>query len=203
MSVRRSPSISAFTRTLTRSSPFWSLPRLRELARVHPELGGGDSAVLVRRLELRVVEADEPVRPVEELVPVVLRNAEEVGDDVERKLGGDRGHEVGAPLGGDPIDDLRGSRADARLEAGDHPRREAGARELAELVVLRRIHVQHHQLDRRQVLLRVVLDVGAAAVRRERVRVLRDGEDVVVLGDAPEARARPAPGGSGPAPPSA
>ena len=49
-------------------------------------------------LVLRVVGADHLVGPVEHQVPVLLRHAHQVGDDLEGQLGGDLLDEVGGPL---------------------------------------------------------------------------------------------------------
>ena len=46
--------------------------------------------------------ADHPVAPLEELVPVLLRHAEHLGDHLERQLGGDVDDEVGLALGRSP-----------------------------------------------------------------------------------------------------
>jgi hypothetical protein len=120
---------------------------------------------------------------------VVERNADQVGDHVRRQLAGDVRDEVARAARRDRVDDAAREAAHAVVEARDHARGEALVHEGAELRVLRRVHVEHHEPQGGQGIGRRVRDHRAARPRRERLHVARDGDDVVVPRDRPEAGA--------------
>ena len=92
--VSRSPSISALTSAVMMSSrPSARRSAAMRLA-VGVDLGGGDLAVFFGGLEVLVLEADQPVAPVEDLVAVVVRDADHLADHLQRQLGGDLLDEV-------------------------------------------------------------------------------------------------------------
>ncbi len=95
-----------------------------QLGRVHVELGRRRGAVVGADLllVLRVVRTDEPVRPVEEHVPLFLGDAHDVGDGLERQLGRHLGHEVARAALDDAVDDELGAVAEVLLDEADHPR---------------------------------------------------------------------------------
>ena len=106
-----------------------------ELGRVGEELDGRLAGVVLAvgvGLELGVFLADHPVGPVEHVVTVGLGYAEEIGDDLERELGGDVGDEVGLALLDDGVDDRR------RPSCGSSPRAEFTMRGVKPLFTSRR-----------------------------------------------------------------
>ena len=148
----------------------------------HVELHGRGRGLVARRVVLRVLAADEPVAPVEQAVAVLDRPAQQLGDDLQRQLGRDVGDEVALAVLAHPVDDVVGHVADVVLDAADHPGREAFVHQQPQLGVLRRVHVQHHQLLLGQVLLRHLVEQrgapvgaegGGVAVHRDHVLVPR------------------------------
>ncbi len=86
-----------------------------ELGRIGVELHGRLAGVVLTvdgGLELGVLLADHPVRPVEHVVTVGLGHAQEIGDDLKRELGRDVGDEVGLALLDHGVDDLVGGLVD-------------------------------------------------------------------------------------------
>ncbi len=138
----RSPSISAWSSTDMRSSRGCVDPvrahrvgvrvhRLRGLAAL---LGGGVG-----------VEAERELRPVEDLLAVLLGNADQVGDGVQRQPQCDVAHEVAlAPLG-DRIDHRVDPSLHLRGQVVDPPGREPGRDQLAQLRVVGRVEADHQQ----------------------------------------------------------
>jgi hypothetical protein len=109
-------------------------PVLRHDHGVADELGGGGLAVAA---VIRVVIADHLVRPGEDLAPVFLRYPEQLGDRLQRKLGGHVGDEVtGALIQGRP-DDLLGPGGQRLTQAADRPGCEAAGDDPAQLGVVR------------------------------------------------------------------
>ena len=90
-----SPSISELMSLVTMSSRGSVLALLGELVDVPVELGHRRH-VVVGAAVLRVVDADHPVRPVEEQLAVFLRHAHDLGDRLQRQLGGEVLDEVAA-----------------------------------------------------------------------------------------------------------
>ena len=118
---------------------------LGELGRVRVELHRRDRGVLFGDAVLGVFAADHAVRPVEQLVAVLLGDAHEVGDDLQWQLGGDVDDEVALTPLGDSVEDLAGAAAHRVLERTDHPGCEALVDEQSVARVQRRIHVEHEQ----------------------------------------------------------
>ena len=112
----------------------------RELVRVDVHLGGGDLAVVLRRLELRIVEADEPIREIEDLLAVFERDPHHLGDHLQWQLRGDVRDEVAGASRRHGVDDRAADVADVRFDLRDPVRGEALAHEAPELGVPRRVH---------------------------------------------------------------
>ena len=159
-----------------------------QLAGVAVELHGGLQGIFGGDAVLGVLAADHPVRPVEHVVPLVVGDAEELGDDLEGELGGDLGDEVGLALLADGVDDPVGGPVDALLEVVDHPRREPLVDEPPVAGVQRRVHVQHHQTLLGDLVVGQLERHRALALRREPFEVTVDGHAVVVLRYRPEPR---------------
>ena len=141
---------------------------------------------------LRVLGPDHPVAPLEELVPIFLRDADHLGDHLERQLGRDVDDEVALARLDHVVEDLVGELADVRLDHAHLAGREAAVHELAVARVLGRVHREHEVAA----LLELVVlgpalelhDAAALLVGGERRAVAADGDDVGVLRDHPEAR---------------
>ena len=135
-----------------------------------------------------VVESDEPVRPAVEQVAVIPWDAEDVGQDEQRHLGGDVLQEVDLSLLADGIDNGARMRLDGRLElTAEHLGREGAIDDLAQLGVLRRVHVEHHPAQDRHIRrLRVAQEAGSQP-RRELVGVSGDMRDLGMPEHRPEA----------------
>jgi hypothetical protein len=159
----------------------------RQVVGVGVELHGGVEGVVVAAGVLGVVGADEAVRPVEDLEPVLLGDAEDVGDDLEGELGGDVGDEVALALLADGVDDARRPVAHGVVELLDHAGREALVDEQPVPRVQRRVHVEHHLLLHGEGLVVHVGDHGPALGRGEALPVAVDLDHVGVAGEAPEA----------------
>ena len=164
----------------------------RERVRVHEHLDLRVLHFFVGHHVLGVLAPDHPVAPLEELVPVFLRHAEHLGDHLERHLGGDVDDEVA--LAGS-ITSSRILLVSSRMCGLEHAHlagREAAVHELAVARVLGRVHREHEVAA----LLELVSSgsafehdhAAALLVGRVRRAVATDGDDVVVLGDHPEAR---------------
>jgi hypothetical protein len=80
------------------------------------------------------------VGPAAQLVAIRLRHAEHLADHVHRQLAREVGQEVAAAGAAHALEVAHRERADARLEVGDAPRREALRDQRADAVVPRRIH---------------------------------------------------------------
>ena len=165
------------------------LALLGQLVRIEPHLHGRLLADLRGVAEFRVVEADQPVAPLEDLVAVLERHADQLGDDDERQFGRDVAHEVAVAERGHAVEDLSGRLPDPGLQARRHAGREPLAHELAVLRVLRRIHVQHDGARVVEILLGEIAHHGAAAPGRIGLGILGDRDQVLVLRDRVEALA--------------
>ena len=95
----------------------------RERVGVHEHLDLRVLHLFVGDDVLGVLAADHPVAPLEELVAVLLRHAEHLGDHLERELGRDVDDEVGLALLDHLVEDAVGQLADVRSRA----RRSGGA----------------------------------------------------------------------------
>ena len=115
----------------------------RERVGVHEHLDLRVLYFFVGHDVLGVLAPDHPVAPLEELVPVGLRDAEHLGDHLERELGGDVDHEVGLALLDHLVEDAVGLLADAVFERADLAGRETAVDELAVARVLGRVHREH------------------------------------------------------------
>ena len=147
-------------------------------------IGAGD-------LVLGILGTDHAVRPVEDHAPVLLGDAQQLGDDEQGQLGRDLLDEVRRAALAHRVDDAVGVPDDLRLEVAHHLRGEALVDQAAVARVHGRVHVDHHQLLLGQL---VVLHLGeerAPPGRGEVLPVAVDRHAVVVAGDGPEA----APGG--------
>ncbi len=117
---------------------------------------------------------------------VLLRNAHQVGDDLERQLGGDLLHEVGRAGLADRIDDRIGRGDHLLLEIPDHPRSEPLVHQTPIAGVHRRVHVQHHHPLLGYRFLVHVHKQGRRPVGGEMLVVTVDTDTVVVPGHRPE-----------------
>ena len=98
----------------------WLRPALLgQLLGVHEHLDLSLGDVLLADLVLGVLGAHHPVGPVEQLEPVLARHAQQLGDHLQRQLGGDVDDEVAvtAVLGQGVLDD-RGRSGRARGARG-------------------------------------------------------------------------------------
>ncbi len=154
---------------------------------LHGRLAGVDAGQLV----LGVLRADHAVRPVEDHAAVLLGDAEELGDDEQRELGGDLLDEVGPAALAHGVDDPVRVADDLLLEVPHHFGGEALVDEPPVAGVHRRVHVDHHQLLLGQLVVVHLVEQGAPPGRGELLPVAVDVHAVVVAGDGPE----PAAGG--------
>ena len=160
---------------------------LGHVVRVAHQLGIGHGRIGV---EVRVVGVHDAVGPVEELLAVGFRDADEVGDRQQRQPRGDVVDEVAAILRGGLGHDVVRRHRELLLERGHRSRREQPRDDLAQPGVLGRIVIDQQCL--RQVQLFTGDAVGQAhhralAVRRPQVAVAGDGLDVLVTADHPVA----------------
>ena len=114
--------------------------------RVGIELHSGLLGDLALGLVLGVLAADHAVGPVEHPVPVLVGDAEQIGDDDQGELGGDVGDEVGLPRLDHRVDDVVGGLVDVLVKLVDHPRREALVDQSPVAGVEGRVHVEHEHL---------------------------------------------------------
>ena len=149
--------------------------------------------VVVGDLVLGVLVAEQAVADLDDDPALVLRDAEDLGEDLHRDLRGDLAHEVELALGQGDVQHLPRDLADLLLPDVHRARREAPVDQPAQLVVARRVHVDH-RLARLDVLGLEVLQRRAADLGGEELDVAVDVADVLVAGHRPEARP---PSGSG------
>ena len=143
-------------------------------------------------LEVRVLAGEHRVGPVEQLLAVLLRHADQVRDGLQRQLGGQLLDEVARAPRGRLLDDPVGPLGHDVLERADRPGREAAGDDVAGAGVLGRVLVeQDHplQLDVLALDLAAVADDRAVLGRRPVLAVLGDRRDVRVLGHRPVAGA--------------
>ena len=190
--VRRSPSTSACTRLVVRSSPGSRSPLLGEPHGVLRHFRDHRDDVIEFTGHLVVADTQHHCRPVEDLRFVLLRDAHHVADDLQRQQTRSLGDEVGSRVGmaGDHVrHDSAGPVAHALLDAGHHLGRESAIDDLAQPEVTRVVEVDHRTRELR--------DLGGHFVER---CACRDGTedfgvttgvvDVVEPGERPVARAR-------------
>ncbi len=172
---------------------------VRELLGIHEHLDLRLHHALFGDGVFRVLATDHAIRPVEQPVTVFGRHTQELGDGLERELGGDLDHEVAfTAFVEDAVDDHAALLAHVILERSDHPRRESSIHQLPVPGVIRRIHREHEVARTTELLgallagLVELLDHHHTATRlvgRRRFPVAVEGRDVLVGRDHPEARA--------------
>src|SRR5436309_897031 len=144
-----------------------------------------DQLVAAARV-LRIADAEDDVRELED-APVVRRgDAHHVADDAERERRRHLLDEIARPLGGHRVDDPARLRAHGLFDLPDGARREPGAHQLSELRVPRGVHVDHRAEELVQ-LGRLVGDADAVA-GDEALGVHARPHDVRVARHRPEAR---------------
>ena len=104
-SLSRSPSTSTPVSTLIRSAAGRSASWRRARPRRRRAPWRRSRPPPPRRRYSGSCAADHPVGPVEHLVAVLLRHAQQLGDDLQRQLGREIGDEVGRPRLDDLVDD--------------------------------------------------------------------------------------------------
>ena len=195
-SVRCSPSTSAWTSSVSRSSRGWSrrslpiLPavleeRVRRGTAERQELERGRVAVRGRIQRLPGRSLDEVVGELDHERSVLLRYPENAHDHVDGKGRRDRRDEVALALGDQPIQQARGDLTCGLLVLRNLAGGEGGADEPAEARVVGRVGLEYRPPG----LERVGIQVEEEHVlRRGRVRrrIPGDGDDVLVAGDRPE-----------------
>ena len=107
-----------------------------------------DAAVGVVAGELRVLVADHLVGPVEQLLAVFLRHAHQTGDRLQRQLAGHLLDEVAGALGRGRLGDVvrpfaESSRSDSTARGVN-----AARDDLAQVGVMRCVHVEQDELAR-------------------------------------------------------
>ncbi len=193
--VSWSPSTSAAIITDVMSSLRVGPAVLAERLGVHEHLERVRHQVLERADELGVADAEDRVRPLEDLRVVLGRDAHHVADDLEGQGGGDVLDEVALLVGElleQAVDDLGGLDAHVVLDAADLLGREALRHDRAEAEVLRVVHVDH-RAEELVHLLGEIADVRALA-RAEQLGVAADLPDVLVAASGRSSRDR---GGNG------
>ncbi len=142
-SVSRSPSTSAWTSTLIRSSPGFCAPLGDHLHRLVPGAGHHLGHRLLARAQLLVAEPERHVGLLHVALVVLLRAAHEGADHPRDDRPGDVEHEVALAALGDAIEDPVDDRPDPLLVLGDPLRGEAALEQRLEPVVARRVHRDH------------------------------------------------------------
>ena len=185
-----SPSTSAWTRTLVRSSvgvSRRSAISLRQRSKIsgtsllhdRARCPRGPGRARRRRASLFISRAQ---------IDVVLgRDAHEAADDPRDHRLGDVVDQVARLAAVEPVEDADRDLADRVLVLGDPLRREAALEERLEPVVLWRVHADEHRLDQLQRHDRVGERRDPAALGRVGLPVAADGVDVVGQGHRPEA----------------
>ena len=126
-------------------------------------------------------------------VPVLLGHAHDLGDRLQRQLGGEVDDEVARAALDHVVDDQASTGAQVLLEQADHARGEALVDQQAVAGVLGRIGVAASSArgsSKPPCDSSGSHDADAADLRRVQLGVAVDGDDVVVLHDVPEARCR-------------
>ena len=145
-----------------------------------------------RRHEEAVPEVgDRGVGPRLELLAVLGRDTDDLGDDDDRQRIGERPHEVDLACVESPVDQLVGDLAHARLEAADDTRGEGLVHQAAQPRVLRRILAEHARFGD---LLRIDTR-WCGKTARPRLRVLQDRLHVRVAEDGHDRQLGVAEGG--------
>src|SRR5208282_742897 len=139
-------------------------------------------------LELGVAAADRLVGPSEELLPILMRNAEQLGDDGEWNLRRYVGDKVALVAPRHIVEHLARNVLDLRLQRTHPARREMAADDRAIFAMIRWIHVEQVAKRRRRTLLQpgLVDKHQQARAVEEQSRLLGNLYDVGVFGDRPE-----------------
>ena len=161
----------------------------RQLLGVAEDLHGGLVRFGSLDLVLGVLGTDHAVRPLEDLAPVLLGHAEQLGDDQQWQLGRDLLDEVGRAPFAHGVDDAVGVADDLLLQVAYQFGGEALVDQAPVTGVHGRVHVQHHQLLLGQGVAVHVTEQGGAPGRGEVLPVAVHGDAVVVAGHRPEAAA--------------
>jgi hypothetical protein len=133
-----------------------------------------------------ILIADHAVGPLQDLAAIGERDAEEIREVVDRVVVGHIYRQVTfAPLR-DLVDEQPGPRRDAGGEPFDAPGGEHAGDDPPEPAVIRRIEVEHHPPDERQVGGVGVADLGGAEPGTELGGRPQDAHDVRVAGHRPE-----------------
>ena len=172
-------------------------PVLHHLVEVLEGLGDEGEPLLrrvARELEVRILDAEVLVGDLQHPLLALARDAEHLGDHAQRLERGHVAHEVAAApaaVSGQLVEDLGRDLFEALLEPRDRTRREPVRNEPPVVAMLGRVHVDEHAQGRR--LLQAVAartlhlrEQDEAARAAEDLRLLRDLDDVGVLGDRPE-----------------
>jgi hypothetical protein len=135
---------------------------------------------------LGVLVAQDAVAHLHDVAPILLRHAQDFGEDLHGYLRGDLLHEIelalGERLGEDPVAD----RVHGLLPDSDGAGGEAACDQLPQLRVARRVRVDHGFAGLDLVLVQV-LEAGPPHLRRIRNEVAVHGADVPVARDGVEA----------------
>ena len=210
--VRLSPSTSAVTKAVVRSSCGSLLAGLGQLGDERGEVLGGaqqgahDAGLGLVGDVLGVAEAEDHVGAVEDELLLAARDAHHVDDDPQRQGGGHVGDEVALAALDDLVDDLRRDRLDVTLHLVELAGREPPGDDPPHPGVLGVVHVDH-RAEELEELRGHVGDVGARPGAEQR-RALRRLDDVGVAGQrvvagtrAGTSRRRSAPRRTGSGPP--
>ena len=92
---------------------------------------------------VRVGVPEHPVSELDQVAPVLERDADQLAEDPHRQLDGDRVDEVELRLGERPIENLPEQRADPILVGVDDAQQEGSVDDVAQPPMLRRIAVEH------------------------------------------------------------
>ena len=134
----------------------------------------------------RIVVADHPVAPVDQLVDVGVGHVEHFGENTDREVGGDLVDEFELALREGGVEGAGGQAAQEGLVAGDGAGSELTLHEAAKRAVTNTVGLEH-RLAGLDLLVVELFEVDRAALAGERLGVTEHGDDVVVAGERPEA----------------
>ena len=137
---------------------------------------------------LRILEADDPVGPVEEQLAVLGRHPQHLGQGEDGEVGGQVGGEVARPLGRHPLHRRPGPGPDALGQGVDVAGGEGPGHQAPQPGVFGRVEVEHHAALELEVVRLGVADLGGAQVGGEQPRAAVDVDHVGVAGHGPVAR---------------
>ena len=125
---------------------------------VHDQLDGGTDRVVGR--EFRIDVADHLVGPVEEFLALFLRHPHQSGNGLEREFAGDLFDEVAGALLRRGVGNGAGPLAELGAKQFDGAGRESAGDDLAQVGVMRGVHVEQHELSALDVLFDSALPVA-------------------------------------------